>query len=95
MPTLANKLLGKPLVLFLMGFLLIAAVAAYSVVSIQRYSTLLDQSGQVDDRLVELTRLHDGQLTVNQLRSQVAGIVEAEPASKPATPSRSSCLASC
>lgn len=78
MPTLANKLLGKPLVLFLMGLLLIAAVAAYSVVSIQRYSTLLDQSGQVDDRLVELTRLHDGQLTVSQLRSQVAGIVEAE-----------------
>ena len=78
MPTLANKLLGKPLVLFLMGFLLIAAVAAYSVVSIQRYSTLLDQSDQVDDRLAELTRLHDGQLTVSQLRSQVAGIVEAE-----------------
>jgi len=78
MPTLANKLLGKPLVLFLMGFLLIAAVAAYSVVSIQRYSTLLDQSGQVDDRLAELTRLHDGQLTVSQLRSQVAGIVDAE-----------------
>ncbi|MEH6662604.1 MAG: ATP-binding protein [Parasphingorhabdus sp.] len=78
MPTLANKLLGKPLVLFLMGFLLIAAVAAYSVVSIQRYSNLLDQSGQVDDRLGELTRLHDGQFTVSQLRNQVSSIVEAE-----------------
>jgi|GEM_PF-1789336 len=78
MPTLANKLLGKPLVLFLTGFLLIAAVTAYSAVSIQRYSTLLDQSGRIDSRLVELTRLDDSQLTVNQLREQVAGIVEAE-----------------
>tara|TARA_R110000824_G_scaffold252106_2_gene440814 strand:+ start:11204 stop:13501 length:2298 start_codon:yes stop_codon:yes gene_type:complete len=57
MPTLAKKPPIKPLALFLMSFVLIAGVTAYSFASIQRYVTLLGQAEQVNDRLVELTLL--------------------------------------
>jgi PAS domain S-box-containing protein len=46
----------KPLALFVIGFLLIVGVAAYSFASVQRHMALRAQAEQVEDRLSELAR---------------------------------------